>query len=144
MSTESPNITIKAIARQNAQPMMIFGACGLLLCTLAASFWWHDYRLNIVLFFLISLVTLIIGLFKHFEPENSFELTPSGMVYFHRRGSWQVSWDNVMIIEQPKLTEGVETKALSYIGIKLRDSQVLAKVISRRLANQLLQEHRAL
>jgi hypothetical protein len=144
MSTESPNITIKAIARQNALTMMIFGACGLLLCILAASFWWHDYRLNIVMFFLMSLVALIIGLFKHFEPDNSFELTPEGMVYFHRRGSWQVSWDNVMIIEQPKVTQGVEAKPLSYIGIKLRDSQVLAKIVSRRLANQLLQEQRDL
>lgn len=144
MNETSPHITIKAIARQNALSLTVFGCAGLLLCLLAANFWWDSYRLNLVFFSLLSFITLLIGVFKRFEPENSFELTPSGMVYYHRRGSWKVSWDNAMIIDQPKVTQGVETKKLNYIGIKLRDPQVMVNSVSRRMANQLLQEQRDL
>ena len=144
MDHQESNIAIKAIARQNAMFLTVLGCSGLLLSVLVASFWWDSYRLNIVLISLVSFNTLLIGLFKHFEPLNSFDLSPRGMVYHHRYGSWQISWDNVMIIEQPKVTQGIESKELSYIGIKLHDTDVLAKVISRRMANHLLQEQRDL
>lgn len=48
-----------------------------------------------------------------------------------------------MRIALPKITEGIETKELPYIGIKLKDSEVLAK-LPRRLANGLLLEQRDL
>lgn len=144
MTEQNPNITIKALARQNVVTLITSGAVGMLLCALVANFFWHDYRLQIVMIFMVSVVSLIIGLFKHFEPENSFELTPQGMKYIHRYGEWQLDWENIMIIDQPSITEGVETKALAYIGIKLHDTQVLAKLLSRRMANNMLQEQRDL
>lgn len=124
--------------------LTIFGIVGMALCAVAASFWWADFRLNIVFIFLASFVTMIVGLFKHFEPQNSFELTPQGMVYCHRYGDLTVEWDNIMIIEQPRVTEGVESKELAYIGFKLKDAEKLAEVVTRRLANNLLQEQRDL
>jgi hypothetical protein len=144
MQQQAPNISIKAIARQNALFLTVLGSGGLLLSILLANFWWDSYRLNIVFISLLSFITLLIGLFKHFEPLNSFDLTPNGMIYYHRHGRWEVTWDNVMIIAQPSVTQGVESKELSYIGIKLRNTDVLAKVISRRMANNLLQEQRDL
>lgn len=144
MNQESPNITIKAIARQNALTLTVSGCVGLLLCLLAANFFWAEFKLNIIFVFLLSLITLLVGLFKHFEPQNSFSLTPDGITYFHRRGHWQVQWHNVMIIDQPSVTKGLESQPLAYIGIKLRDAEVLAKEVSRRMANQLLQEQRDL
>jgi hypothetical protein len=144
MNENAPHITIKAIARQNVVTLVVSGCVGILLCALAANFFWQDYRLNILLVFLFCLVCVIIGLFKHFEPINSFELTPNGLSYFHRYGHLHIDWHNVMIIDQPKVTEGVEAKELSYIGIKLRDSDVLAKMVSRRFANNMLQEQRDL
>jgi hypothetical protein len=144
MNKETPSITIKAIAAQNALFLTVLGSAGLLLSALLANFLWHDFRLPIVFVLLMSFVTLLIGLFKHFEPPISFDLSPEGMIYYHRYGQWQVSWDNVMIIDQPKVTEGLETKELSYIGIKLRDADALAKTVSRRMANHMLQEQRDL
>lgn len=144
MEQNKPNISIKALSRQNAMTLTVSGVAGMALCAVAAGFWWHDYRLNIVFLFLVSFVTMALGLFKHFEPPNSFELTPDLMVYCHRYGNLPVSWDNMMIIDQPRVTEGAESKELAYIGFKLKDADVLAKSISRRMANHLLQEQRDL
>lgn len=143
MSDSSDVITIKAIARHNVQTLLVSGVFGMALSALVANFFWHDYRMQIVLVFLVSFVCLLVGIFKHFEPQNSFELRPEQFSYCHRYGHLNLAWDNMMRIDIPKVTEGVETKALPYIGIKLKDSEVLAK-LPRRLANNLLLEQRDL
>ena len=142
--TDTPAvITIKAIARHNVQTLLVSGFAGMALSALVANFFWQDIRMQIVLVFLVSLVCFIIGIFKHFEPENSFELTPEQLTYCHRYGRWNIQWDNIMRIDMPKVTEGIDTKVLPYIGIKLKDSEVLAQ-LPRRLANNLLLEQRDL
>ena len=143
MSDSSPVITIKAIARHNVQTLLVSGAFGMALSALMANFYWHDIRMQIVLIFLVSFVCLLVGIFKHFEPQNSFELTPEQLLYCHRYGHLDLAWDNIMRIDMPKVTEGIESKVLPYIGIKLKDNEVLAK-LPRRLANNLLLEQRDL
>ncbi len=139
-----PSIYVKAVARQNAMSLMIGGVVGMSACALAAGFLWQDHRLNIIFLFLASFVTLLMGLFKHFEPINSFELTPECLTYCHRYGELKIPWGNIMIIDQPRVTEGVESKELAYIGLKLKDVETLRETLSRRLANNLLQEQRDL
>ena len=143
MSEHFEVITIKAIARHNTQTMLVSGVFGVAVSAVLANFFWHDYRIQIVMIFLVSFVCLLVGIFKHFEPQNSFELTPQQLSFFHRRGQLNIEWDNIMRIALPKITEGIETKELPYIGIKLKDSEVLAK-LPRRLANGLLLEQRDL
>ena len=142
--SDLPNIAIKAEARQNALSLMVFGCVGLLVAALAANFWWDELRLQIVFGFLASFVTMVLGLFKHYEPLNSFELTPEGIRWNHRHGTWLVDWDNIMMIEQPRVTVGTESKSLNYIALKLKDSESLTRSLPRRFANQLLGEQRDL
>lgn len=144
MTEESEQITIKAVARKNALFLTVVGAVGLLFSILLTNFWWDSMRLVLVLLLLVSFLVMLVGLFKHLEPDNSFVLTPSRLQHFHRHGNWQVSWDNIMIIDQPKVTQGVESKELNYIGIKLRDINMISQAISPRLANRLLHEQRDL
>jgi hypothetical protein len=141
---QPPEIAIKAAARKNAQFLTVLGAAGLLICMLAANFWWDSARLVLVLLILVSFLVMLVGVFKHFEPQDSFILSPSALQHFHRHGNWLVNWDNIMLIAQPKVTVGIESKELNYIGIKLRDLSLLSGAISPRLANRLLHEQRDL
>ncbi len=144
MYEAAPEIAIKAVARKNALFLTVVGCAGLLVCMLAANFWWDSLRLVLVLLILVSFLVMLLGIFKHFEPEDSFVLTPQLMLHRHRHGQWQIDWDNIMIIAQPRVTQGIEAKDLNYIGIKLRDLDLLSKAISPRLANRLLHEQRDL
>jgi hypothetical protein len=139
-----PEIMIAAVARKNALFLTVLGACGLVLCLLAANFWWDSLRLVLVLLSLVSLLTMMLGIFKHFEPHHSFVLSPSALQHFHRHGNWQVQWENIQIIDQPRVTQGIESKELAYIGIKLRNIDAISQTISIRLANRLLHEQRDL
>lgn len=143
MQETAPVITIKAIARHHAKTLMVNGLLGLILSGLLANFFWWDFRLHLVLLLLVSLILLIIGAFKHFEPVNSFELTPQYLCYFHRYGACQLAWDNIQRIDIPVVTQGIEAKPLAYIGIRLKNPEVLAQ-LPRRLANNLLSEQRDL
>jgi hypothetical protein len=139
---QAPEIIIKAVARKNALFLTVLGSAGLLLCGLLANFWWVELRLVLVLLVLVSFLVMLVGIFKYFEPHDSFVLTPCVLQHFHRYGSWQVDWQNIQIISQPRVTQGIESKELNYIGIKLADPDLLSQAISRRLANRLLQPRR--
>ena len=96
--------------------------------------------------FIISggIVGLIIGWFKLKEPKYSLELSREYLIYYHRRGKWRISWDNIQRIDVPRITKGIEQVELEMIGFRLRDPDIFLDEISPRLITYLLMEQRPL
>jgi len=142
--SESQVIKVRANAKRNGITTLIVGL-GIML----VSFIWlavmPDY-LNLPGFFLTSaaIVTLLIGWFKLREPEHSIVITPEQIQYTHRLGKWQLAWNNVQRVGQPRVLRGIEHKDLEMIGLRINDYHAFISTISPRLATHLLMEQRPL
>ncbi|WP_372872345.1 DUF2982 domain-containing protein [Shewanella sp.] len=101
------------------------------------------FGLGIVLFAL-GAVGMILGYARVSQPPVSLRGDPTGLFYFHRRGQYGLSWDNIARIDVPRVSQGLESLDLPFIGIKLKRINPLLDVISPRLATGLLSEQRPL
>lgn len=143
-STESESIFIKAASTHNAMTSILIGAAlvatGALVCIALPQLFFLPGV------FMISggIVGLIIGWFKLKEPRFSLELTREHLIYYHRRGKWRISWENIQRIDVPRVTKGIEQIELEMIGFRLRDADVFLDEISPRLITYLLMEQRPL
>jgi hypothetical protein len=142
--TESESIFIKAASSHNAMTSILIGSgligVGAFMCILLPTL------LFLPGVFIISggIVGLIIGFFKLKEPKHSLELTREHIIYYHRRGKWRISWENIQRIDVPRITKGVEQIELEMIGFKLRNTDTFLDEISPRLITYLLMEQRPL
>ncbi|WNC70654.1 DUF2982 domain-containing protein [Thalassotalea psychrophila] len=106
--------------------------------------YWHFFKLQLTALMLASFIVVLIGYFKHNEPNISYELTPKTIKYHHRRGQWQINWADVTRIGEVKADIQGENVLLPYIGIKLSSLEALAKSVAPRLANKLIHEQQEL
>ncbi|NMP31565.1 DUF2982 domain-containing protein [Thalassotalea sp. M1531] len=139
-----PEIKIKPFANYHGRFLLVAGIALLCISIALSHHYWHALRLVLILVILVSIVLIFIGIAKRLEPEFSFHLTPTALSYFHKYGHWQISWQNIQRVGNVKLSSSVNHQVLPYIGIKLKNSEVLAKNISLRLANRLPHEQRPL
>ena len=144
MSTSLPVIKIKANANQHAWFLILVGGIMAILTLLLSQHYGQDDRLVFIFLYLQALVIIIIGLFKCSEPKYSFYLTPQGIQYNHRYGTWNIEWQQIQNINIIRETFGLLSVDLPYIGIKLKNITPLADQISPRLANKLIHEQRPL
>lgn len=146
-STESqvslePLIIVPA-SKRNGITLSLISA--LLFCAALCVFLFAKtlFGLGIVLFALGS-VGLILGYAKVSQPPESVRCDSSGFYYFHRRGRYALAWDNIARIDVPRVSQGLDSLDLPFIGIKLKRINPLLDVISPRLATGLLSEQRPL
>ncbi|NMH64543.1 DUF2982 domain-containing protein [Shewanella salipaludis] len=143
MKCESDIFAVRPFSKRNGLTLSVGGGVSLLLGLSLLLVYPGLFAAGLLLFSL-GAVGLLLGLAKLYEPETSMELTPSGLNYYHRRGSVFVAWDNIHRVDVPRLTQGMELIELPYVGIKLKRLNPVLDNISPRLATGLLTEQRPL
>lgn len=101
-------------------------------------------RLVLIFLLLLSMVIIFVGIVKILEPKNSIILSTKNLGFYHKYGSWLVSWKNIISIQPLKQQDGFKHLKLPYIGIKLNSYDEVIDSISPRLANRLIHEQRPL
>ncbi|MCL1073808.1 DUF2982 domain-containing protein [Shewanella dokdonensis] len=141
MSNES--VAIRTLGKRNALTLTIVGALFVLLglCLFVS---WRESFIVALVCFSAGAVALVLGIAKQIEPEVILRLDAQGMVFFHRRGQLQVSWQNIQRLDLLRVQRGVDWLTLPYLGIKLKAINPVLDTISPRLATGLLAEQRAL
>lgn len=137
-------IQIRSQAKRNVIVSVLFGLAGLclgsiFLVTLPKSF----YLMGI---FLVSasLVAFLIAWVKYREPQFSFLLSKSSILYKHRHGQWLLDWHNIQRMDVPSVSSGLSLKKLDMIAIKIKDYPVFLDTVSPRLMTNILMEQRPL
>jgi len=141
---ESESIFIKAASSHNAMTSILIGAGLILAGAVVIILLPKLFFLPGVFIISGGIVGLIIGFFKLKEPKYSLELTREHIIYYHRRGKWRISWENIQRIDVPRITKGIQQVELEMIGFKLRDADIFLDEISPRLITYLLMEQRPL
>lgn len=144
MTEKRPLIRIKAHTSKHGRFLIVIAALITVLALLFSQAYWQEQRLALIFIFLTALVFAITGYTKLSEPTYSILLSPDFLCYRHRRGQWQIAWQQIQRIDLVKETVQLEQIELAYIGIRLIDIEVLAKQISPRLANKLIHEQKPL
>ncbi|MGS0682954.1 DUF2982 domain-containing protein [Shewanella sp. 125m-7] len=136
-------VLIRPVNKRNGITLTVFGLLGIvagLSLFLSGS---HLFAPGIVCF-AFGAITAVLGCSKLVEPEVTVKLTSEGVSYFHRRGQFDITWDNIQRLDQPRVSQGLEILTLPYIGIKLKKVSPVLECISLRLAAGLLTEQRPL
>jgi len=141
---EQANIIIRPIAKRNEIFICLSGALLLFTTLLFAQFYWQIYRFTFIFMILLSLVVILIGVIKLFEPAISLYLTPNKITFNHRYGHWQLTWTDIQNISLVSEVVGLQREELPYIGIRLVHIDRIAKNISVRLANRLIHQQKGL
>lgn len=144
MATPSTVIKVKAQGNHHALFLMLVALIIFTLTLIFSASYWQQYRLILIFIYLVTLVTFITGFSKYLQPKYSLLLTPKAITYQHSYGLWQITWTQIQAINLLKETLGLEQIKLPYIGIRLKEIDVLSENISPRLANRLIHEQRPL
>lgn len=97
-----------------------------------------------ILFGATAAMLMLLGVGKVVEPPVSLSITPESIRYLHRRGGWQIQWDNLVRYDVPRIHRGLELETLPYVGFKVDDIDPVLASLSPRLASFLLFEQRHL
>lgn len=135
---------IEPMSRRHGLSLTITGLAFMLI--LLAVLYWLGGRGHLVVYFLFltSLVMTLIGILKLREPLYSFSLSRDSLHFHHKIGGWSLHWSNIIRIDQPRFSVGLEQTELPYIGFKIRDYDELLPLMTPRLAVHLLTEQRPL
>ena len=124
--------------------LLLLGVLLLAISLLMNLLFWHEYKFQLMLPMFACFILILIGYMKLSEPNTSYLLTRNELTLFHRHGSWQILWQEVIRIgELHSMINGQYTQ-LPYLGIKLQSLDTIATNISPRLANKLLHEQQEL
>lgn len=137
-------IEIRSQAKRNVIVSILFGLVGLCLASIAFSVLPKSLYLIGISLTSASLVALLIAWVKYREPQFSFLLSRTSILYKHKNGQWQLDWQNIQRFDVPKVTQGLEHKSLDMVAIKIKDYSVFLKEISPRLMTNILMEQRPL
>ena len=137
-------IEIKRQAKRNVIVSLLVGLVGLCLASIAFSVLPKTMYLIGIFLTSASLVALLIAWVKYREPQFSFLLSKTSMLYKHRHGQWQLDWSNIQRADVPKVSRGLEHRSLDMVAIKIKDYSVFLKGISPRLMTNVLMEQRPL
>ncbi len=141
--SNSQTLLIKSPNKRNGYTLTVIGIIGVAIgigLFLAGS---HLFAPGIICF-AFGAIAAVLGISKLLEPEVTLSIDLQGIRYFHRRGEVHIDWQNIQRLDQPRVTQGLETITLPYIGIKLKTVGPVLDCISLRLASGLLTEQRPL
>lgn len=108
------------------------------------SWLWDDFKIQLTIIMFASFVVLLVGILKTLEPSCAYKITPEQLTFYHRSGSWQIKWQDIVRIGNVKSNLQGQVVELDFIGIKLNNLQAIAESISPRLANRLIHEQKEL
>jgi hypothetical protein len=137
-------IEIRSQAKRNVIVSVLIGLVGLCLASITFSVLPKSLYLIGILLTSASLVALLIAWVKYREPQFSFLLSRTNILYNHRNWLWQLDWHNIQRIDVPRVTHGLELKPLDMVAIKIKDYSVFLKTVSPRLMTNILMEQRPL
>lgn len=137
-------LKIKSIGKRNG--FSLTAGSGLLFAILLSLLSSVPEPFQLSLIFLISLccVGVLIGIYKIMEPLFAFELDQTGMIYNHQKGELKVRWQQILRVDVPTITIGIEQRELPYVGLKLNDPEAIVDQISLRLISHLILEQKNL
>ncbi len=139
-----PKLYITPKAKRNAVFITLSSSLSLLILLVLSQFYWQQAKFSLMLLLLLSLSLIFLGILKLLEPKHSFILTPKKITFIHRKGSWQLSWDEIRNIHAITNTYGISQEQLCYVGLTLDSLERLRTKISLRLANHLIHEQKPL
>jgi len=138
------SIQIRSSAATNGMTTLIIGACVALAGFLIISLLPPLFFLVGILFLSGSIIAFVMGFYKIKEPKFSLNITKESIHYTHRKGTWQITWDNIQRVDVPRVHKGLEHVDLEMVGFRLRDPERFLTTISPRLVTHLLMEQRPL
>ncbi len=141
---EQQVIHIRAAAKRNGITSLVIGVAKIVLAILALTLFPKYLFLASIFLMSAGFVAVLVGWFKLREPEHSLALTPESIRFNHKRGFWQLRWDNIQRMACPRVRHGMEHIELDYIGFRLKQYAPFVHNVSPRLATHLLMEQRAL
>ncbi len=124
--------------------LLTLGAILLVLCFTVNVFYWHAYKVQLMLLMFASFVVFLLGLLKLCSPNVSYQITPKKVKFIHPSGQWQLLWQDIVRIGSVNAHIQGQHYQLPYLGIKLNTLANIADHISPRLANKLLHEQQEL
>ena len=137
-------IEIRSQAKRNVLVSVLIGLVGLFLASISFSVLPKSLYLIGIFLTSASLVALLIAWVKYREPQFSFLLSKSSILYKHRHGQWQLDWSNIQRVDVPKVTHGLDLKPLEMVAIKIKSYPVFLEKTSPRLMSNILMEQRPL
>ena len=137
-------IEVRSQAKRNVIVSVLIGLVGLCLASIAFSVLPKSLYLIGIFLTSASLIALLVAWFKYREPQFSFLLSRTSIIYKHRHGQWQLDWRNIQRVDVPKVTHGVGHKSLEMVAIKIKDYSVFLEQVSPRLMTNILMEQRPL
>ncbi len=140
MNITSP-LHLTPYAKRNGWTLTLAGALLVLVGLVALALGWQGPGMAVLL---VALIALVMGIGKLTEPPYSLTLTSQSLVLHHRRGGWSLNWHEIQRIDQPSSGAGFLARPLPYVGLRLKDPDVLLARISPRLAVAILMETRGL
>lgn len=142
--SENEVIYVRSVASTNGVVTCAVGGGLVLLGAIAMTILPELFFLAGVLVVVAGIIGITMGIFKLREPRHSLGISRQEIVYYHRRGSWVIPWDNVQRVDVPKVYEGLILHDLEMVGIRLKDPEAFLESISPRLITHLLMEQRPL
>jgi hypothetical protein len=143
-SDDQEVINIRPVAGRNSLTTLILGVA-LLFVAVALMLYLPDSVTLIAIGLLATaIVLLVLGSVKWLEPQFSMRLTRQHIDYIHRKGCWQLDWQNIQRIDLPRVQRGMQSIELPMIGLRVKDYSPFFETVSVRLAAHLLLEQRAL
>lgn len=143
-NSQSETIYIRSSASTNGMTTLIIGGGLLGLGLLTILLLPPLFFLVGILFVSASIIAFVMGFYKLREPKYSLEINKQAIVYHHRKGKWQIPWENIQRVDVPRVSRGLEMVDLEMVGFRLRDPEPFLENISRRLITHLLMEQRPL
>jgi hypothetical protein len=137
-------IEIRSQVKRNVIVSVLIGLVGLSLASITFSVLPKSLYLIGIFLTSASLVALLIAWVKYREPQFSFLLSKTFILYKHRHGQWQLDWSNIQRVDVPKVNHGLELKSLEMVAIKIKDYSAFLEKVSPRLMTNILMEQRPL
>ncbi|KMT65452.1 DUF2982 domain-containing protein [Catenovulum maritimum] len=136
-------IFIKASTAANGRSIFVISFICFVALFIIKLAWVEMYQIQIIFLIMASITGMILGYFKSSEPEFSFVLKVDGLYYQNRFGYIFISWDNISLVGVPK-SVGLNQTEMAYVGIKLKQPELLLTSISLRLISHLMVEQKAI
>lgn len=148
VTTNAPSsedkICIRSSASSNGVTTLIVGALVAAVGTVCVVLLPPLFFLVGILFLSGSIIAFVMGFYKLREPPHSLHISKTHLVYFHRKGQWNIPWSNIQRIDVPRVHKGLEHIDLEMVGFRLKQPEAFLNDISPRLITHLLMEQRPL
>ena len=141
MST--PQVIIRPSSKRHGQFLTLLGVALVLIL-----FIWNlvaPLPLAVLIVTLSAAIVLsVIGIAKVLEPDAALTVTPQFICYQHRKGQWQLAWNNILRFDQPRIQRFLDLQDMPYVGFRLHSYHDFLGQISQRMAVHLMLEQRNL